>query len=48
MQEPYAMKVARTVLCGGKSVMVYLSRQTLCSFTISIYCYGKKNTHGSG
>ena len=32
------MKVARTVLSGGKTVMSYLSLQTLSSLTISSYC----------
>jgi hypothetical protein len=37
MFEPYAMKVARTVLRGGKLVKAYLSPQTLCNFTVFSY-----------
>lgn len=40
MLEPYAMKVARTVLGGGKTEMSYLSQQTPCSFTADSYCLG--------
>lgn len=39
--EPYAMKVARTVLGGGKAERPYLSQQTLCSFTVTSSEYAR-------
>jgi len=36
MLEPYAMKVARTVLMGGKPVRAYLSKLTLMGWAAHV------------